>query len=102
MEKTNVRGLVMDQEPNYIEHGKEINRKIHFRWVSICIPYAYIIWINNRSIKVVEKVWYKMLMSVIGAVFHIRQSLAEVIVGIPPISVANEVKSTKHSSKQRN
>ena len=43
--------------------------------------------------------WYKMLKSAIGAVFHIKQSLAEAFVGIPPISVANKVNSTKHLLK---
>ena len=124
VEKTKVLGLVMDQKLNYIEHGKEINRKIQLRWVSICkytnrnwgfrqhiivrlmevliatcIHYAGIVWINNRSIQEVEKLWYKMLKSAIGAVFHVKQSLAEAIVGIPPISVANKVNSIKHLLK---
>ena len=36
VEKTKVLGQVMDRKLNYIEHGKEINRKIQFCWVSIC------------------------------------------------------------------
>ena len=124
VEKTKVLRLVMDQKLNYIEHGKEINRKIYFRWVSICkysnrnwgirqnvivqlievliatcIHYAGIIWINNKSIQAIEKVWYKMLKSAIGALFQIRQYLAEAIVGVLPVSVANKVNSTKHLLK---
>ena len=74
------------------QYGEELADKLDF-------IQAGIIWINNRSIQEVEKVWYKTLKSAIGAVFHIKQSLAEAIVGIPPISVANKVNSTKHLLK---
>ena len=36
MEKTKVLGLTMDRKLKYIEHGKDINRKILGRWVMIC------------------------------------------------------------------
>ena len=36
VEKTKVLGLTMDRELKYIEHGKDINRKILRCWVMIC------------------------------------------------------------------
>lgn len=124
VEKTKVLGLVMDQKLNYIDHGKEVNRKILGRWVAICkytnrnwgfkqhvivrlievliatcIHYAGIVWINNRSIQEVEKVWYRMLKSSIGAVFNVKQSLSEAILGVLPISISNRMNSTKHLLK---
>ena len=67
--------------------------------IATCSHYADIFWINHGSIQEVEKVWNKMLKSAIDAVFHIKQSLAEAIVGIPPILMTNKVNSTKHLLK---
>ena len=43
--------------------------------------------------------WYKITKSTIGAVFNIRRSLAETIVGVPPIEVTNKVNTVKHLLK---
>ena len=51
VEKTKVLGLVMDRKLNYIEHGKEINMKIQFRWKSLC---KY----TNRTWGVVKTLFY--------------------------------------------
>lgn len=124
VKKTRVLGLVMDHKLSYIDHGKEINRKILGRWVTICkhtnrnwgfkqhvivrllevivatcIQYAGIIWINNRSIGEVEQTWYRILKSATGAVFNISLSLAEAILGVLPLSISNKVNSIKHLLK---
>ena len=124
VDKTKVLGLTMDNKLSYVEHGKDINKKILGRWVMICkytnrnwgfrqhvivrlvevliatcIQYAGIIWINNRSIKEVEHVWYKMLKSALGAVFNVKLATSEAILGVPPIAISNRVNSIKHVLK---
>ena len=79
VEKTKVLGLIMDRKLTYIDHAKDINRKILGRWATICkytnrnwrfrqnvdvrlievliytlIHYAGTVWINNQSIKEVK------------------------------------------------
>ena len=104
VEKTKVLGLTMDRELKYIEHGKDINRKILGRWVMICkhtnrnwgfkqhvivrllevliatcSHYAGVVWINPQSIKEAEKLCYKIIKS--AGLFHLhvwsRNSLKE-------------------------
>ena len=114
----------MDRKLKYIEHGKDINRKILGRWVMICkhtnrnwgfkqhvivrllevliatcIHYAGVVWINPHSIKEVEKLCYKIINSTVGAVFNIKTSLAEAILGVQPITVSNKINSIKHLLK---
>ena len=124
VEKTKVLGLTMDKKLKYIEHGKEINRKIVGRWAMICkysnrnwgfkqkvivklveviiascIQYAGIVWINNSSKKTIDHIWYKMLKSATGAVFNVKLEVAEAILGVIPIFVSNRVNSIKHILK---
>ena len=100
VEKTKVLGLIMDKNLAYIDHGKEINKKILHRWVSIykytncnwgfrqhviirlmevlmgkCICYAGIVWLNKRSIMEVEGTWYKVLKAATGAVSTLNRPL---------------------------
>ena len=124
VESTTVLGLTIDSKLSYIEHGKQIYKKILVRWVKICkytnrnwgfnqhvivrllevlvstcVQYAGLIWINKRSLEQIEKVWYKMLKAAVGAVFNVKQSIAEVILGIPPILVTTQVNEIKHMLK---
>ena len=124
VEKTKVLGLIMDKKLSYHEHAKAINRKIQGRWASICkytnrnwgfkqhiivrlievllytrLHYAGTIWINSHSLKEVESGWYRPIKAALGAVFHVKQSVAEAILGVPPILVSNKVNSIKHVLK---
>ena len=124
VDKTRVLGLTMDKRLSYNDHGIEINKKIIGRWamickysnrnwgfkqnvivrlieviVSSCIQYAGIVWINNTSMKQVNQMWYKLLKSAIGAVFNIKQEIAEVILGVPPIFISHKINSVKHILK---
>ena len=47
----------------------------------------------------IEKLWYKITKAAIGAVFNIKQVLAEVILGLPPILLLNEINKVKHYLK---
>ena len=124
VDKTVVLGLTMDRKLSYIDHAQKINRKILYRWVTICkfsnrnwgfrqhvivcllevivgtcIQYAGLVWINHRSIQEVQKIWIKMLKSATGAVFHVDQNALEAILGILPIEISNSINSIKHYLK---
>ena len=124
VDKTVVLGLTMDQKLSYIDHGQKINRKILSRWVTICkfsnrnwgfkqhvivcllevlvgtcIQYAGIIWINQKSVQEVNGIWYKMLKSAVGAVFHIDQNTLEAILGVLPIEISCRINMIKHFLK---
>lgn len=124
VEKTKVLGLTMDKSLKYIEHGKDIKNRILGRWSTICkytnrnwgfrqhvivrlvevliatcVHYAGVVWINNRSIREIESTWYRMLKAATGAVFNVKLSLAEIILGVLPITVSNRTNSVKHYLK---
>ena len=124
VKKTKVLGLVMDKGLSYVDHGKMINNKILYRWVSICkysnrnwgfrqhvivrllevimgtcVCYAGIIWFNRRSLSEVAGTWYKVLKSATGAIFNIQQSTAEALLGVPPLAIQNRINTVKHFLK---
>ena len=61
--------------------------------------YAGHIWINQQNMKEINSLYYKIIKSTIGAVFNIRQSYAEIILGLPPINIVNELNKIKHYLK---
>ena len=124
VQKSKVLGLTIDNELNYEAHSKMVLQQLNSRWVSICkysnrnwgfnqkvlvrllktlflskLYYAGHIWLNNKNIQAINKLWYKVIKAAIGAVFNIKQSLAEVILGLPPLMVVNEINKIKHYLK---
>ena len=47
----------------------------------------------------INKLWYKMAKSAVGAVFNVKNNILEVILGIPPLNVTNRVITVKHYLK---
>ena len=122
--KTKVLGLILDENLDFEEHSKYVYKKLCHIWVNICkysnrhwgfnistmvtiiktliIPtlmYAGHIWINLRNMKEINSLYYKILKSAVGAVLNIRQSYAEIILGLPPLHILNEVNKVKHFLK---
>ena len=122
--KTKVLGLILDENLNFEEHSKYVYKKMCHLWVKICkysnrhwgfnittmkiiintllIPtlmYAGHIWINQKNMNEINSLYYKIVKSSIGAVFNVRQSYAETILGLPPIQIVNEVNKVKHFLK---
>ena len=52
-----------------------------------------------KSIAEVEPIWYKVLKLAIGVIFNIKASLTEIILGVSPIIIANQINSVKHYLK---
>ena len=122
--KTKVLGLTIDENLTYIPHSENVLKRITGKWAKVCghinihwgfnqrvitqiaktflltsLNYAGHIWITNQNIKDIEKLWYKVVKAAVGATFNTRKSVAEIIVGIPPISIQNNINQTKHILK---
>ena len=121
---TKALGLTIDEDLNFIEHGKTVYKKLANRWSTICryshrnwgfnyrvmiqiiktlfhssLFYAGFLWINKHSMEEINKLYYQIMKATIGSVFNIRHSLAEIILGIPPISILNTTNLIKHYLK---
>ena len=122
--ETKVLGLVIDQDLTYKQHSEMVLRDLHARWATICkytnkhwgfnvhvmlhllkalfiskISYADHIWLNKHNCADINKLWYHMLKSISGAVLNIKQSTAEMILGLPPIAIQSKVHHIKHFLK---
>ena len=122
--KTTVLGLVMDEDLSYKEHSNRVYKKLQFRWTLVCkycnknwgfnqrimtqliktlflscLFYAGHIWIKPSNMKEIEKLWYKMIKSSVGAIFNISLAVGEIILGIPPLQIMNQVNKIKHYLK---
>ena len=124
VKKTKVLGLTMDEELNYNHHTEEVLRSVRITWVNLCKlsnrqwglqqqvmiyliktliiskwSYAAHIWINKENLEKINKLWYKILKSITGAVYNIKQEIAELILGLPPIKVQIQMNEIKHFLK---
>ena len=61
--------------------------------------YAGHIWISTKNIVEINSLLYKIMKSAIGAVLNIRQSYAELILGLPPIHILTKINKIKHYLK---
>ena len=122
--QSKVLGVTIDENLDFIPHSNNVFRKIQGKWARICtytnkhwgfnqrvitqitqtffltsLHYAGINWINEKNLKEIEQLWYKIVKSAVGATFNIRKSLAEIIIGLPPISLQNELNKIKYYLK---
>ena len=122
--ETKVLGLLVDEKLSYLPHSKKVNQKISGSWANMCkytnrnygfnqrvitqitksyflssLHYAGLVWQNSKSTKEIEGVWYKITKSAVGAVFNVRQSTAEIILGLPPLYLQNMINQLKHYLK---
>ena len=124
VEQTKVLGLTMDEKLSFIPHGQDIYKRLLGKWGQICvysnknwgfnqkvlvriietlfvsiIQYAGHIYLNTKTLEIINKIWYKVLKSTIGATFNIMQENAEIILGLPPLKVQTSINRTKHYLK---
>jgi hypothetical protein len=125
--ETKVLGLIIDEELTYIPHSEMVIKSLHERWSTVCtysnkywgfnhkvmlqllralflskLSYASHIWFTNQNSVKINQLWYHMLKSITGAVLNISQTVAELILGIPPILIQNKVHGIKHLLKINN
>ena len=124
VEKSKALGLTIDEELNYKPHSQQVLKSLHDIWSSLCIyssrywgfsqsvmlklvkilfisklSYGSHIWANKDNISAINKLWYHVLKSIIGAVLNINQVVAELILGVPPLLIQSKVNSIKHFLK---
>ena len=122
--ETKVLGLTIDEHLTYKSHSQIILKSLHNRWITLCkysnrhwgfsqqvmlylvkalfmskLSYASHIWISNENIQDINKLWYHILKSITGAVLNINQSIAEIILGVPPILIQTKINGIKHLLK---
>ena len=122
--QTKVLGVILDQDLSFIEQSKDVYNKLITRWNIICLYcnrnwgfsqkvmvqlirslflsslfYGSHIWMNRKNMKDINSLLYKILKTTIGAVFNVRQSIIEVILGLPPVHIQNQVNQIKHFLK---
>ena len=124
--ETKVLGVIIDKDLTYKSHSKMIHKRLCHRWVTVCkhsnrnwgfsqrvmvqliktifqstLLYASHIWMNKMNMTDINVFWYKLLKSSVGAVLNVRQSLAGLILGLPPIEIVNRVTLIKHYLTQK-
>lgn len=124
VKRTKVLGIIVDEDLSFIDQGKEVYKKLITRWNMIqlycnrnwgfsqkimvelirtlflsCLLYGSHLWMNKENMREINSLYYKILKSTVGAVFNVRQSIAEIILGLPPINIQNKVNQIKHYLK---
>ena len=124
VKNTKVLGITIDEELTFSDHSQDVYKKLITRWNLIqvycnrnwgftqrvmvqlirtlflsCLFYGSHLWMSQKNMKDINCLYYKILKSTIGAVFNVRQSISEIILGIPPISIQNKVNQIKHYLK---
>ena len=122
--KTKVLGLIVDEDLSYKAHSEYIYNRLLSKWAIVSkysnknwgfsqrvttqllktiflsiIFYAGHIWITRKNLQDIEKLWYRMTKAATGAVFDISQTVSELILGIPPLEVSNNINKIKHYLK---
>ena len=122
--QTKVLGVILDEDLSFVEQSKDVYKKLTTRWNVICtycnrnwgfsqkvmcqlirslflscLFYGSHIWMNRRNMKDINSLLYKILKTTVGAIFNVRQSISEVILGLPPVHIQNQVNQIKHYLK---
>ena len=122
--ETKVLGLVVDDKLSYTPHSQMVQKKLLGKWANICkysnnhwgfnqkvivqiakslflssLHYAGLVWMNTKNMAEIESLWYRIVKAATGAVFNVRKSTAEIIVGLPPLRIQNRINKIKHFLK---
>ena len=125
VDTTCVLGIRVDSKLKFdLLHGQSVYSRLIHRWSSIlkhgnknwglsyrvtinlikvlflpCLFYGGVVWINQCSITEINKLWYKILKSTLGATLNVKLELCDIITGLPPLMVQNSVNTIKHMLK---
>ena len=123
-DSSKVLGITVDKQLSFKLHSQAVYNKLIYRWVcmsrytnrnwgmnqkvlvrlakTVMFPalfYGSIIWQTTSNMTELNRLWYKVSKSAVGAVFNVQNSILEVILGIPPLSVTNRILTVKHYLK---
>ena len=121
---TKVLGVCIDNKLYFEDHSCKMAKKMCNRWRMITrltnrtnglnhqvivklvtttflsiLLYGGIVWMTTKNIRSINGIWYEMLKRSIGAIYSVNQSIAEVITGLPPLSIWSKMNSIKHYLK---
>ena len=124
VKKTKVLGLTMDEKLTYKDHSNILYKKLLTRWTLVrkysnrnwglnqrvmvqliktlfvpSLSYAGHIWMKPNNMGDINGLWYKIIKASIGAVYNIKLSTGELILGLPPLHIQNEINRIKHFLK---
>ena len=122
--ETKVLGVIIDDDLTYKSHGEMIYKALLGRWATICrytnkhwgfkvhvmllllktlflskIWYADHIWQTKENTQDINKLLYRMMKSITGAVLNINQNVAEILLGLPSIQTQTRIHNVKHLLK---
>ena len=125
--ETKVLGVIIDENLTYKKHSEQVLKSLLGRWASICsysnrhwgfnthvmllllktlflskIAYADHVWMNKENIIEINKLIYRIMKAMLGAVLNIKQSIAELLLGIPPLELQIKIHCIKHFLKINN
>ena len=63
------------------------------------LQYAGHIYLTEENLGIINKLWYKILKTTIGAVLNISVVVAEVTLGLPPLDLQTKINRIKHFLK---
>ena len=61
--------------------------------------YGGLIWMTTSNMSMIDQLWCKIAKTAVGAIFNVNQCILEVIMGIPPLHVQNDIICLKHYLK---
>ena len=124
VDSTKVLGILLDSKLNFREHSTYVYNKLIYRWINICrvcnrnwglnhtvlvtisktvmfsiLFYGGIIWMTENNMSEIERLWGKIAKTAVGAIFNVNHSILEVILGVPPLQIQNQVYKIKHYLK---
>jgi hypothetical protein len=126
-DSSKVLGITLDRKLNYKLHSQEVYNKLIYKWVSmrryanrnwgmnqrviVCLAktimfsslfYGSFIWQTNANMADLNRLWYKVAKSAVGAVFNVQHTILEVILGVPSLTVTSRILAVKHYLKVLN
>ena len=115
---------MIDRQLNFKDHSKAVYNKLVYQWVCLCrysnrhwgmhqlvlvrlvktvmfssLFYGCIIWMNHSNMQHINRLWYKISKSAVGAVLNVHGAILEVILGVPPLLIKKRVIAVKHYLK---
>ena len=54
---------------------------------------------STKNMSEINSLYYQILKTSVGAIFNVKQSICEIIVGVPPVHIQNKMNQIKHYLK---
>ena len=61
--------------------------------------YGSLIWMTDSNMTEIERLWGKIAKTAVGAIFNVNHCILEVILGVVPLQIQNQMIKLKHFLK---